>query len=227
VKWPDNRNISISAKEFILGLITKEPGDRFSALQALKHKWLTGEAATENLGSELLQNISNYSEACKLKKMLVRMLSDNMTRDDHEIMRTQFDQIDLDGNGMVDIKDLTNFLSNQGRSRSDAEARATYFISQVDQNNDGVVFFEEFKDAKLACKIGNDEKLLRKHFQLIDADNNGFITHDELSKLFNWTLTTDVIENMIKEVDESNDGKICYQEFVKAMRHGALKDDCK
>jgi len=222
--WPKNCKISRNAKEFILGLINRQPSNRFSAQQALQHKWLRGEASTVILGSELQQSISNYSKASKLKKVLVRMLGNEMTRDDKTLIRYQFDQIDVDGKGVININDLTNFLLKQGGSRDEANAKASHIMSQIDGNNDGLVSIEEFKNAKLSRKIGNDENLLRKQFRRIDEDNDGFITYYELSKLFNGTLERAFIESMIKEIDENNDGKISYDEFVKAMKHGALEN---
>jgi len=175
------------------------------------------------LGTELQESISNYSEASKLKKVMVQMLSNEMSRDDEKMLREQYNEIDIDGDGMIDIDDLTNFLHKQGGTREEAKSRATLIISKVDQNKDGVVSIEEFKNAKLAGKIGTDETLLRKHFRRIDENNDGFISHAELSKLFNWTLTKELVENMIMEIDINNDGKISYDEFLQAMKHGAIE----
>jgi len=224
VLWPKKNRLSRNAKDFVHRLILKEPKDRYSAVEALEHRWLKrGGAGTEDLGQLLIQSISNYSQGSKLKKVLVRMLLNEMTRDDHQMLKEQFDQIDLDKNGEISVQDLTNFLIKQGVPKNKAENRASHIIAQVDQNKDGVVTIDEFKNAKLARMIGNDERLLKKQFRRIDEDGNGFITHDELSKLFNWTLSEELIKNMIKEIDENKDGQISFKEFVKAMKHGALE----
>merc|ERR1712060_36648 len=199
VIWPRRSKLSNVAKDFVLSLVKRDTKDRFSAKQALQHKWLTGGAGTEDLGMQLIQSLANYHEASKLKKVLVRMLANDMSKDDH------------------------NMLQEQGESKKDARMRASQIIEQVDQNKDGNIDIQEFKNAKLARKIGANDRLIRKQFQRIDEDNNGFITHEELSKLFNWTLTEDLIKNMIKEIDENDDGKISYQEFVTAMKHGAFE----
>jgi len=223
VLWPKKSKLSNTAKDFVLSLIKKDTEDRFSADQALQHKWLTGGAGTEDLGMQLIQSISNYSEASKLKKVLVRMLANDMTRDDHNMLKQQFDQIDLDKDGHIDMSDLTAYLEKQGDSKQEAEIRASQIIQQVDQNKDGVVSMDEFKNAKLARRIGADDRLIKKQFRRIDEDDDGFITHKELSKLFNWTLTEELIKNMIHEIDENNDGKISWDEFEKAMKHGAVE----
>jgi len=223
VAWPKNSRLSKSARSFVQKLICKEPKDRLSAAEALEHRWLRGSAATEDLGIELLTSISNYSKASKLKKVLVRMLANEMTESDHKALRKQFDVMDTDGNGQIDQQELTDFILKQGGNRIDAENRALHIISQVDQDGDGKLNIEEWKNAKVAGMIGNDEKLLKTHFNRIDENNDGFITHDELSKLFNWTLTKDLISMMIKEIDVNHDGKISYDEFAKAMKDGSIE----
>jgi len=223
VGWPKNSKLSNVAKDFILCLIQKEPKKRLSAEQALQHKWLTGGAGTEDLGLQLTQSLANYADASKLKKVLVRMLYNDMSVNDQNLLRDQFNKIDLDNDGQIDMGDLTKFLEDQGESKEGAKMRALEIIQQVDQDSDGKVSMQEFMNAKLARKIGADERLIRRQFQRIDKDKNGFITPDELSKLFNWTLTEDVIKKMINEIDENNDGKISYNEFLKAMKHGAFE----
>jgi calcium-dependent protein kinase len=223
LKWPRSSKLSRTAKEFVLSLINKNTKARFSSEQALNHKWLRGGAGTTDLGITLIQSISNYSEASKLKKVLVRMLGNEMTLDDHNMLKEQFDQIDLDSDGQINLEDLTNFLHKQGGTRSDAEMKASQIIKQVDQHNNGVISIDEFKNAKLSRTIGNDKALLKKQFERIDEDRNGYITQEELSKLFNWSLTPELIKNMIKEIDDNNDGQISYDEFVAAMKHGALE----
>eukprot|EP00495_Collosphaeridae_sp_1-RS-2012_P001423 TRINITY_DN1395_c0_g1_i1.p1 TRINITY_DN1395_c0_g1~~TRINITY_DN1395_c0_g1_i1.p1 ORF type:complete len:290 (+),score=55.87 TRINITY_DN1395_c0_g1_i1:224-1093(+) len=223
VIWPKRSKLSNVAKDFVLSLVKRDTKERFSAKQALQHKWLTGGAGTEDLGMQLIQSLANYHEASKLKKVLVRMLANDMSKDDHNMLQDQFNKIDLDKDGQINISDLTRYLQEQGESKKDARMRASQIIEQVDQNKDGNIDIQEFKNAKLARKIGADDRLIRKQFQRIDEDNNGFITHEELSKLFNWTLTEDLIKNTIKEIDENDDGKISYQEFVTAMKHGAFE----
>jgi calcium-dependent protein kinase len=221
--WPSSSRLSKSAKNFIRSLIAKETKNRLSAKECLEHMWLKGSAGTEDLGVDLLKSISNYSKAKKLKKELVRMLANEMTEADHLAMKQDFDKLDSDGNGQIDLEELTNFILTQGVTRLEAQSRAAHIIKEVDQNDDGQLNIEEWKNAKVSGLLGNDDKLLKTHFNRIDEDNDGFITHEELSKLFNWTLTKDLISQMIQEIDENKDGKISYAEFVRAMKDGSIE----
>jgi len=222
IAWPNSSRLSDTAKDFVTGLIKKETKHRMSADECLKHPWLSGSAGHDDLGSKLLSDLCNYSQATKLKKVLVRMLSNELTDADHMALKQQFETLDADGNGLVTHEELTNFILKQGGTKLEAEQRAATIISEVDVDGDGKLSPTEWKHAQLSGRIGNDERLLKSHFRRIDADNDGFITHEELSKLFNWSLANDLITLMIQEIDENNDGKISYPEFVKAMKSGSV-----
>jgi len=222
ISWPKGSKISKTAKAFIAGLIKKDTKKRMSAEDCLKHPWLTGSAGHDDLGSKLLNDLCNYSQATKLKKVLVRMFSTELTESDHLTLKQQFETLDVDGNGFITQEDLTNFILKQGGSKLEAEEKAAHIISEVDTDGDGQVNPTDWRHAQLGGKIGSNEALLKSHFRRIDEDNDGFITHDELSKLFNWTLESDLITLMIQEIDENEDGKISYPEFAKAMRSGSI-----
>jgi len=223
VVWPSRNRLSKSAKNFVEKLICKEPKDRLSAKKALEHSWLRGAAATENLGINLLESIANYSKASRLKKVIVRMLANEMSEKDHVALRKEFDKMDTDGNGQIDLEELTNFILKQGVTRVVAQEKASHIIAKVDQDGDGQLSVEEWTNAKVAGLMSHNKELLKSQFERIDEDKDGFITHDDLSKLFNWTLTKDFISRMIQEIDQNKDGKISFDEFVGAMQNGSLE----
>ncbi|VFQ71914.1 unnamed protein product [Cuscuta campestris] len=60
-------------------------------------------------------------------------------------------------------------------------------------------------------------------FAYFDKDGSGYITHDELQQACDKFGLTDVrIEEIIHEVDQDNDGRIDYNEFVAMMQDRAL-----
>jgi len=222
VSFPKSTRLSSSAKDFIRKLIKKKPEDRMSAEQALKHRWLQGSAGTQDLGRDLVESISNYSSVSKLKKVLVRMLASQMTKDDHRALQHQFDKMDTDRDGVINLEELANYLHKQGGSYEQARETASHIIKQLDQDGDGQISKAEWWDARLATKFQNDS-IIRQQFNRIDDNGDGYITHDELHKLFNGQLTEDLIKQMIKEVDKNDDGKISFEEFVIAMKEGCMQ----
>ncbi|XP_046330583.2 calmodulin-like [Haliotis rufescens] len=60
----------------------------------------------------------------------------------HGEMRRAFDQIDKDGNGLLDADELKDVLTRCGRSLSMKEVKS--LIAKVDVNGDGKLDFNEF-----------------------------------------------------------------------------------
>ena len=60
---------------------------------------------------------------------------------------------------------------------------------------------------------------LKKAFAVMDANKDGVVTKDELKTLLKGLgeeVTDEVVDEMIKIADENGDGKIQFEEFVKA-----------
>lgn len=222
--FPSNVKLSGEALSFITSLIKKETSERLTAEEALKHRFLQGDAPDKEISSHVLKQLGNYQSQCKLKKVLVRMLANQMTDDDHHQISKAFEELDKDGNGYVDVAELTEYIAKRSTiqiPRAEAERRASEYIKSLDQDGDGQISKEEFTDGRLSKKI-QEENEIQKHFSEIDKDGDGFITQGELATLFNNTLSKHLIEAMIEEIDTDNDGKISFQEFRVAMQMGNI-----
>ena len=63
---------------------------------------------------------------------------------------------------------------------------------------------------------------LRAMFMVVDKDNSGFITADEVKKLIKDSghgadVTDAEIEELVKACDDNGDGQISFEEFVKNL----------
>ena len=73
----------------------------------------------------------------------------------------------------------------------------------------------------LLVKMATEKEItsLREQFEVIDADQSGFILASELSKILkdkHMQIADSEIEQMIKEIDYHGNGKINYSEFLSA-----------
>ncbi len=66
---------------------------------------------------------------------------------------------------------------------------------------------------------------LKKAFDVMDANKDGEVTKDELKTLLKGLgeeVTDEVVDEMINIADENGDGKVQFDEFVKAATSGAM-----
>ena len=54
----------------------------------------------------------------------------------------------------------------------------------IDTNENGVIDFSEFKACLLRSQIALNEDLLRKAFNFFDKDKSGYLTKEELMRVF-------------------------------------------
>ena len=78
----------------------------------------------------------------------------------------------------------------------------------------------------MSSKLSADQVAeLKKAFEVMDANKDGVVTRDELKTLLKGlgeSVTDEVVDEMIKIADENNDGKIQFEEFVKAATEGNM-----
>lgn len=91
--WKD---VSKDAKEFILTLLQPDPKKRASSGQALKHRWLEGETASDH---DLLPEIRSYMAKAKLKRGIELVKLANRI----EQLKMQEEQEEIDDKDASDI----------------------------------------------------------------------------------------------------------------------------
>ncbi|MBA0727439.1 hypothetical protein Golax_000424, partial [Gossypium laxum] len=91
----------------------------------------------------------------------------------------------------------------------------------ADVDNSGTIDYGEFIAATVHLNKLEREEHLVAAFRYFDKDNSGYITVDELQQACTEHNMTDVLlEDIIREVDQDNDGRIDYGEFVAMMQKG-------
>ena len=130
-----------------------------------------------------------------------------------------FDLFDKDSSGTITTKELGTVMRNLGQNPSEEELKQ--LIREVDLNGDGTIDFKEFLCLMVKKMDDTDIDLeLQDAFKFFDMDKDGYITSLELRNGMNNLgdeYTPEEAEEMIKEGDLDNDGKINYDEFMKII----------
>ena len=144
---------------------------------------------------------------------------ENLTEETINQFRYFFDLFDKDSSGSITTKELGTIMRNLGQNPSEEELKQ--MIREVDWNGDGTIDFKEFLCLMLKKMDDSDiDDELETAFKAFDLDKDGYITPHELRNgMLNLgeEYSPEEAEEMIKEGDLDNDGRIDYDEFMKII----------
>lgn len=216
--WP---LISDSAKDLIRKMLCSQPSERLNAHEVLSHPWIceNGVAPDRPLDPAVLSRLKQFSAMNKLKKMALRVIAESLSEEEIAGLREMFTAMDTDNSGSITFDELKAGLRRYGSTLKDTEIRDLMEAADID--NSGTIDYGEFIAATVHLNKLEREEHLIAAFRYFDKDGSGHITVDELQQACqDHNLSDVIIEDIIKEVDQDNDGTIDYGEFVAMMQKG-------
>ncbi|CAN1772570.1 Calcium-dependent protein kinase 20 [Linum perenne] len=236
--WP---KISDSAKDLVRKMLAKDPKKRLSAHEVLcehaydllllsvkaawfylchiSHPWVQvdGLAPDKPLDSAVISRLKQFSAMNKLKKIAIRVIAESMSEEEIAGLREMFKMMDVDNSGNITLEELKNGLDKAGANLKESEIVGLMQAADID--NSGTIDYGEFIAAMIHLNKIQKEDHLFTAFSYFDKDGSGYITADELQQACEqFGLGTFNIADIINEVDQDNDGRIDYSEFVAMMQ---------
>ncbi|PON98383.1 Calcium dependent protein kinase [Trema orientale] len=214
--WP---SVSESAKDLVKRMLIRDPKRRLTAHEVLCHPWVQvdGMALDKPLDSAVLSRMKQFSAMNKLKKMALRVIAENLSDEEIAGLKEMFRMIDTDNSGQITFEELKIGLKSFGANLNESEIH--HLMQAADVDNSGTIDYGEFIAATLHLNKVDKEDHLVAAFSYFDRDGSGYITQDELQRACDEFGIEDVhLEEMIREVDQDNDGRIDYNEFVAMMQ---------
>ncbi|GER28883.1 calcium-dependent protein kinase [Striga asiatica] len=216
--WP---SISQDAKDLVRKMLVRDPKRRLTAHEVLCHPWVQvdGVAPDRPLDSAVLSRMKHFSAMNRLKKMALRVIAESLSEDEIAGLKEMFKMIDTDNSGQITFEELKVGLKRVGANLKESEI---YDLMQAaDVDNSGTIDYGEFIAATLHLNKIEREDHLFAAFSYFDKDGSGYITPDELQQACQeFGFDDSRLEEMIREVDQDNDGRIDYNEFVTMMQKG-------
>ena len=116
--------------------------------------------------------------------------------------------MDTDGNGTLDRDEvLIGYEEHFGMPISEEQVDAMF--KAVDIDNSGTIDYSEFVMATMNEKDLITNERLKAAFRLFDKDGNGTISPDEIKEVLGLgDDDNEMIDKLISDVDENNDGEI-------------------
>eukprot|EP00250_Pteridium_aquilinum_P005248 c15373_g1_i1 orf=521-2083(-) len=216
--WPQ---ISASAKNLIKNMLNSDPGKRFTAHEVLCHPWICedGVAPDRPLDPAVLSRMKQFTAMNKMKKIALRVIAERLSEEEIAGLKETFKMIDADGSGAITFDELKAGLERMGSGLLDNEVRVLMDAADIDRS--GCIDYEEFLAATINLNKLHKEEDLAAAFSYFDKDGSGLITVEELQQACVEQKMEDTeIQDIIKEIDQNNDGCIDYSEFVSMMHKG-------
>ncbi|CAM8989304.1 unnamed protein product [Rhodiola kirilowii] len=215
--WPC---ISDSAKDLVKKMLVRDPRKRISASEALCHHWvqIDGLAPDKPLDSAVLSRLKQFFVMNKLKKIVFRVIAESLSDKELAELNEMFKLIDSDNSGQITFEELQSGMKKLGFNLHESEI--INLMRAADVNNSGTIDYGEFIAATLHTNKADQDEHLLAAFSYFDKDGSGYITQDELQAACEeFGIEAVHLEEMIREVDQDNDGKIDYTEFVAMMQN--------
>ncbi|KAF3791445.1 Calcium-dependent protein kinase 17 [Nymphaea thermarum] len=217
--WP---SISPGAKDLVSKMLNVDPRQRVTAFQVLNHPWIKedGNAPNTPLDNVVLNRLKQFMAMNKFKRVALKVIAGCLSEEEIMGLKEMFKNMDSDNSGTITLEELRRGLAKQGARLSEIEVQQ--LIEAADADGNGTIDYEEFITATMHMNRMDREEHLYTAFQYFDKDNSGYITKEELEQALKEYDMHDGrdIKDIIAEVDNDNDGRINYDEFVAMMRKG-------
>ncbi|XP_025829805.1 troponin C-like [Agrilus planipennis] len=149
---------------------------------------------------------------------------DELDKEQIQMLRSTFNVFDVDRKGYIETDMIGIILDLLGTQLDGDELECV--INEIDEDGNGEVSFEEFANLAARLLVEDDEDTeaiqheLKGAFRLYDKEGNGFITTDvlrEILKELDEKLSDDELDNMIEEIDADGSGTVDWEEFKAVM----------
>ena len=227
-KFPKQPELSEQVKDLITRMLIVDPAKRITVAAALKHPWfgtnLTksfhAKGQLQSQQSMIMKNLSQNKRSSTLKTAAINILVKHLSKKEVADLRAQFESIDTDGSGYIELSELRAAMERAGNPQTEADLKS--LIETLDYAQNDKINYTEFIAATLDVKsiISKDEKKLLGIFNTFDVDNTGYISKENMKVAFSKygrEITDDEIINVLKQHDKAQNDRIDFTEFKQML----------
>ena len=213
------QNISENAKDLIKKMLCDE-NIRLSAKEVLQHNWLN-DNEEEKKEKLVLDNFNKeklklYQNIPKLKKNILSLIVSKCCNQDIENLKNIFNQLDLTNCGNLSFEEFKKGLIKLTIENIEKDIQNIFKTNEVDCSDK--INYIEFLIICINLKNYLTEEKLHDNCKLIDKNNNGKISKNELKEILNNHIDKKVIDKIILDFDLNGEGLIDYNQFLNELQ---------
>ena len=215
-------HISNSCKDLIIKMLTKNPKKRPSANVCLKHRWFKNKGVTITVNDlstlnqiKAIHKMAGFTKVNKFKQAVLHFMVNHFhLKHEEKKLNLIFNKFDVNNTGRVTKKVFLNELIKI-YGEKDANNLTEKIFSSIDLDGNGYISYIEFLTTIMdSKKLITDDKL-EKTFKLIDKNEDGKITIEEIKNVFGGDVKQ--WEKILNELDVNINNEIDYEHFKKIM----------
>ncbi|KAK9053379.1 hypothetical protein SSX86_030012 [Deinandra increscens subsp. villosa] len=212
--WP---SLSPLAKDFVKGLLNKDPRKRLTAAQALSHPWIRGHNGVEvPIDIRVLRSLKAYTLSSTLRKAALRALSKTLTTEDLFYVKKQFTH--LEKSDRVTVNSVKTALMKHATSAM-KESRIIDYLNWLTTLE---LDLDEFCAATVNVyqleALDRWEEQARSAYEIFENDGNRAIVIEELASELGLSPSVP-LHVVVSEWIRHSDGKLSFLGFTKVL-HG-------
>jgi calcium-dependent protein kinase len=159
-------------------------------------------------------------DTVNFKRTTLTFIASRIPEDQITQLREIFTKFDKNGDGKLSIDELKEGIETVPNCNLEVKD-IDKILDVMDSNRNGVIDYTEFIAGCLQSYNYLKENHLKSAFTFFDKDGNGTISKDELRSCLlseDFTMTEQIVEELLKEADKNNDNQIDYNEFIQMMK---------
>jgi calcium-dependent protein kinase len=207
--------VSREAKYLITAMLQKNPSLRPTAKDVLDSQWFrTRSSAVITISPSVLDSLINYKSVSKFKKAALGVIVKNLSIAEIKELKEAFIAMDIDNSGELTFDNIKTGLKNQGYHV--AGDKIALMLANPELSRTGRINYSDFLTMTISSKARLVKHSLWDTFKVLDIDNTGFITADNLKQAFHFMgkdYDDATIAQMVAEADTEKDDRITFDEF--------------
>mmetsp|Transcript_65849 Transcript_65849/g.140887 ORF Transcript_65849/g.140887 Transcript_65849/m.140887 type:complete len:531 (-) Transcript_65849:4-1596(-) len=242
------RPVSSEAKEFIRQCMTKDVEARPEATAVLNSPWMglakhafdeeyqrrktdgmMGKTSSNKgklsildaplpSAKSLVASFKHMNQLNALERVAITAVAHNLPASKIEHLRTSFEQMDRNGDGVLQPQELHDGLKSSGI----ANAELMEVLRTIDTDGSGAISYTEFIASTYEFQRSLQDSTVWSVFRIFDADHSGKLTKKELLEALGCETHKNSIsekfpetslESLIENLDKDGDGEIDFDEF--------------
>ena len=213
-----------AACELLELLLARDPSERITATQALKHRFITDSYRLHPRGhgifdANIIPKMRRFADAPALRRLAVLVEAHLLGPQDDEMIRRTvltFRSADTEGGGVLTASDIGHALQEQGL---DVPDDLSDICACVDVNGDGTINLIEFVASTMEPQLFCEPRLCKAAFRVLDADADGYITqHDLEAMLSDGPRRAERAKAILASAGKLDaEGRLDFSGFCKAM----------